>query len=119
MCSSDLAALRADYLRRAKLLGSALEKAKSCRVVMPEGGMFLLLDVRATGLSAGEFARGLLNAENVALLPADGFGPSLAGHLRVSLTQADERLAEAGARIVRYAAAPAAAPALSEAPPAT
>ena len=115
----EAAALRADYLRRAKLLGSALEKAKSCRVVMPEGGMFLLLDVRATGLSAGEFARGLLEAENVALLPADGFGPSLAGHLRVSLTQADERLAEAGARIVRYAAAPAAAPTLREAAPTT
>jgi arginine:pyruvate transaminase len=79
--------------------------------------MFLLLDVRGTGLSATDFARGLLNAENVALLPADGFGPSLAGHLRVSLTQADTRLKEAGERIVRYAAVPAAAPALAEAPP--
>jgi len=118
--TSDLpeaATLRADYQRRAALLGGVLTTAKNCRVVMPEGGMFLLLDVRQTGLSATDFARGLLNAENVALLPADGFGPSLAGHLRVSLTQADTRLREAGERIVRYASAPAAAPALAEAPP--
>jgi len=115
----EAATLREDYLRRAKLLGGLLSTAKNCRVVMPEGGMFLLLDVRGTGMSATEFARGLLEAESVALLPADGFGPSLAGHLRVSLTQADERLAEAGRRIVRYAASPTLAPALSKAPPAT
>ena len=91
-------------LFRSKLLGGTLADAKNCRVVMPEGGMFLLLDVRGTGMSATEFARGLLEAENVALLPADGFGPSLAGHLRVSLTQSDARLAEAGERTVRFAA---------------
>ncbi len=113
----EAATLREDYQRRAKLLGGTLADAKNCRVVMPEGGMFLLLDVRGTGLSATEFARGLLEAGNVALLPADGFGPSLAGHLRVSLTQPDERLAEAGARIVRYAASPQAVPAPAEAAP--
>lgn len=112
----EAATLRADYQRRAALLGGILQQAKNCRVVMPEGGMFLLLDVRQTGMSATDFARRLLEAQNVALLPADGFGPSLAGHLRVSLTQADARLKEAGERVVRYAAAPTAAPARAEAP---
>ncbi len=109
----EAAALRADYRRRAALLGGALERARHCRVRMPEGGMFLLLDVRGTELSATDFARRLLDAENVALLPADGFGPSLAGHLRVSLTEDDARLAEAGERIVRFTArlpAPTATP---------
>lgn len=100
----EAATLRADYQRRAALLGGILQQAKNCRVVMPEGGMFLLLDVRQTGMSATDFARRLLEAQNVALLPADGFGPSLAGHLRVSLTQADARLKEAGERVVRYTA---------------
>ncbi len=99
----EAATLRADYQRRAALLGGVLAAARNCRVRMPEGGMFLLLDVRQTGLGASDFARGLLKAENVALLPADGFGPSLAGHLRVSLTAADERLREAGERVVRFA----------------
>ena len=64
-----------------------------------------MLDIRGSGLSADAFARGLLDAEAVAVLPCDGFGPSAAGHLRVSLTQPDEILEEAGRRIVRFAEA--------------
>jgi arginine:pyruvate transaminase len=63
----------------------------------------VLLDVRATGLSAEAFARALLAREGVAALPCDGFGPSAAGHLRLSLTVADALLQEAGNRIVRFA----------------
>ena len=65
--------------------------------------MFVLLDIRATGLSADAFARDLLECEAVAALPCDGFGPSAAGHLRLSLTSADARLEEAGRRILRFA----------------
>ena len=63
-----------------------------------------MLDVRQTGLDADGFARRLLDREGVAILPCDGFGPSGAGHLRISLTAADARLVEAGERIVRFAA---------------
>jgi aspartate/methionine/tyrosine aminotransferase len=41
--------------------------------------------------------------EQVAVLPRDGFGPSAAGHLRISLTAAESRLAEAGDRLVHCA----------------
>jgi arginine:pyruvate transaminase len=62
-----------------------------------------LLDIRGAGISARQFAAGLLESEDVAVLPCDAFGPSAAGHLRISLTEPDARLAEAGRRIVRYA----------------
>jgi arginine:pyruvate transaminase len=65
--------------------------------------MLVMLDIRATGLSAEAFARGLLDRERVAVLPCDGFGASAEGHLRISLGASDDRIAEAGARIVRYA----------------
>ncbi len=65
--------------------------------------MFLLFDIRGSGLGAEEFARALLDAEGVAAVPCDGFGPSAVGHLRLALTLADEKLAEAGRRIVRLA----------------
>jgi arginine:pyruvate transaminase len=71
--------------------------------VPPEGGMFVLLDIRGTGLDAAAFAARLLAAEAVAVLPCDGFGASAAGHLRIALSAPDKRLAEAGARIVRFA----------------
>ena len=70
---------------------------------IPEGGMFVLLDVRGTGLGSEEFARALLEQENLAVLPCDGFGPSAVGHLRIALTASEPRLEEAGLRIVRFA----------------
>jgi arginine:pyruvate transaminase len=99
----DVAALREAYCRRAGLLSQILEDAPNCRVMPPEGGMFVLLDIRGTGLASEDFAQALLQRENVAVLPCDGFGPSAVGHLRISLTAPEPRLAEAGQRIVRFA----------------
>jgi arginine:pyruvate transaminase len=99
----EVAALRADYQRRAAMMCGLLAEAPNCRVTPPEGGMFVLLDVRSTGLGSPDFALGLLEREHVAVLPCDGFGPSAAGHLRIALCAPDPRLADAGRRIVRFA----------------
>jgi arginine:pyruvate transaminase len=99
----EVAALREDYRRRASLMSGILAAAPNCRAIPPEGGMFVLLDIRATGMAAREFASALLQSKNVAVLPCDAFGPSAAGHLRISLTEPDELLAEAGRRIVDFA----------------
>lgn len=99
----EVSALHRDYRRRAALMSGILAAAPNCRVAAPEGGMFVLLDIRASGLDSEEFAERLLEREGVAVLPADGFGPSAIGHLRISLTVGDDRLKEAGERIVRLA----------------
>jgi len=99
----EVGAQREAYRRRALLLADILEDAPNCRAIPPEGGMFVLFDVRGSGLGAENFARELLLREDVALLPCDGFGPSAVGHLRIALTAPEPRLAEAGRRIVRFA----------------
>ena len=99
----EVAALREGYRARASLLTALLREAPGCLAALPEGGMFVLLDIRGTGLEAGDFARRLLAAERVAVLPCDGFGPSAAGHLRIALSAPDARLRDAGERIVRFA----------------
>jgi arginine:pyruvate transaminase len=99
----EAASLSADYRKRSALLADILTEAPQCKVIRPEGGMFVLLDVRGTGLGSEGFAYGLLERENVAVLPCDGFGASAVGHLRISLTADEARLADAGQRIVRYA----------------
>jgi arginine:pyruvate transaminase len=99
----EVAALHEDYRRRAAMLAGLLRDAPGCRAAMPEGGMFVLLDVRGSGLDAGTFAARLLEREAVAVLPCDGFGPSAAGHLRIALSAPDARLHDAGERIVRFA----------------
>ena len=99
----EVAALREAYRNRAGLLSGILAETPNCRVTRPEGGMFVLLDIRGTGLGSEDFASALLEQENVAVLPCDGFGPSAVGHLRISLTAPEPRLVEAGRRIVRFA----------------
>jgi arginine:pyruvate transaminase len=105
--TSDLpeaAGLREAYRRRAAAFSALLASAPGCRITPPEGGMFALLDVRPTGLTATAFARRLLDETAIAVLPCEAFGPSAAGHLRISLTLPDEALLDAGRRIVAFAA---------------
>jgi arginine:pyruvate transaminase len=99
----EVAALRDAYRARAVLLSGLLADAPHCRAIPPEGGMFVLLDVRGTGLGAAEFALRLLESEAVAVMPCDGFGPSAAGHLRIALSAPEARLREAASRILRFA----------------
>lgn len=91
------------YLRRAHLLVERLSSAPGISVHIPEGGMFVMADIRSTGLSGNRFAHGLLNEENVATMPGESFGASGRGHLRISLTAREQEIVEACERINRYA----------------
>ena len=82
---------------------STLDKANKVHCHWPDGGMYVMLDIRETGLSSHDFAHSLLEKEGVALLPGEGFSETLTGFLRLSLTAKDEHLAEACRRIVRFA----------------
>ncbi len=65
--------------------------------------MFVMVDVRGTGLGAEDFAWRLLEAKGVAVLAADTFGPSATGHVRITFAVADAKLAEACERIAAFA----------------
>ena len=87
--------------RRNALL-SALKGIKGLDLFAAEGGMFVVFDIRKLPLSSKDFARGLLDQHNVAVLPCDGFGPSGSGLIRVSLCAPEEQLVVAAERIVEY-----------------
>ena len=91
------------YEARARVLVDGLKNCKSVSARMPEGGMFVMVDVRKTGLSGEVFARRLLNEHNVVCMPGESFGACGAGHLRVSLTVDEKQIAEAARRIVKLA----------------
>lgn len=92
------------FSRRAALLARTLDGVAGLRVHRPEAGMFALVDVGATGLSGEAFAQGLLDRHKVAVMPGESFGAGLQGWLRLSLTQPDDRTAEAANRIAAHAA---------------
>jgi arginine:pyruvate transaminase len=65
--------------------------------------MFIMVDVRPTGLSGEDFAWRLLKEEDVVIMPGESFGAGGAGHVRVALTIDEHQIAEAAKRIVRLA----------------
>ena len=68
----------------------------------PDAGMFMLVDVRGTGLAVGDFCQRLYDTTGVSVLEATPFGASAAGHVRVSCTVSDDELREACARIASF-----------------
>ncbi|WP_192035626.1 pyridoxal phosphate-dependent aminotransferase [Halomonas sp. YLGW01] len=108
--------MRETYRARRDAVCSALADCPAVDVIRPAAGMFLMLDVRATGLSSQAFADRLLDEEGVSVLSGEAFGPSATGFVRLSLTVDEDRLHAACRRLTRCAeAARADASALSTA----
>lgn len=107
------AAMREAYRARAEAVIAALAGAPGIAVHRPEAGMFILIDVRGTGMTGADFAWSLLHEEAVALMPGASFGEQAAGIVRASLTVPEETLVEACGRICALAERAAAGRALS------
>jgi arginine:pyruvate transaminase len=72
-------------------------------VVPPQGGMYVMLDVRGTGLDGIGFAARLLDDEAIAVMPGESFGAAAAGHIRIAMTVPDQALGDAMTRIAALA----------------
>ena len=93
----------APFRRRREITLRILEGQNAIRFVRPEGAMYVMLDIRATGLSGEAFGNQLLDAEHIAVMPGESFGAAAAGHIRIAMTTADEAYADALQRILRFA----------------
>jgi arginine:pyruvate transaminase len=99
----ELKAMKDAYYARGLALVEGLRATNRVKARMPEGGMFVMVDVRATGLTGNDFANRLLNEEGVVAMPGESFGRCGAGHLRVALTVDVNQIREAANRIVQVA----------------
>lgn len=100
----EAAGLRAAYLDRARVVVDHLSGVAGLACRMPEAGMYVFADVRGTGMDGKCFAAALLDATGVAVTPGEGFGPSGAGHVRITLGTSESRLQEACRRIAGFVA---------------
>jgi arginine:pyruvate transaminase len=98
----DVTAMRSTFRGRRDVLCDALEGVAGIACERPAGGMFVMADIRATGLDGDAFAQRLLDAQGVSVLSGDAFGPSTRGYVRIGLTQTEDRLAEAARRIAAF-----------------
>ncbi len=99
----EVAEMKRNYEARARALVAALKGAGKVSARMPEGGMFVMVDVRKTGMTGEAFAWRLLEEEGVVTMPGESFGAGGTGHLRVALTVDEGQITEACKRIARLA----------------
>ena len=87
--------IAAPFKRRREIALKILQGYPNIPMIAPRGGMYLMLDIRKTGLSGIEFANRLLDERSIAVMPGESFGDSAAGHIRVAMTIADDRFGDA------------------------
>ncbi|WP_120635526.1 pyridoxal phosphate-dependent aminotransferase [Ruegeria sp. EL01] len=87
--------IAAPFQRRRALAMDLLATQNTVGLVPAQGAMYLMLDVRATGLSGEGFANALLDTHSIAVMPGESFGSAAAGHVRVAMTIDDDRFASA------------------------
>jgi len=102
-CSDDVAEMKETYRRRRDLALSLLEDAPGLVCMKPEAGMFLMIDIRETGMSTSEFAGALFEKTGVSVLDATAFGPSAEGYVRLCYAIGEDRLTEGCRRITEFA----------------
>jgi len=97
------AEVAAPFLRRRQMLLDRVAGQNLVRAIPPEGAMYVMLDIRATGLSGTGFAERLLEETGVAVMAGESFGGAAAGHLRVALTLPDAVFDTAVSRLIGFA----------------
>ncbi|MGI9354624.1 MAG: pyridoxal phosphate-dependent aminotransferase [Rhizobiaceae bacterium] len=95
------AKMAASYRQRIDVLIKAFD-GTPLKPLKPQAGMFMLVDVSATGMNGEAFAR-LILEEGVSVMPGNSFGARADSFIRVSLTVPDEKLREAARRLVAMA----------------
>ena len=94
----------APFRRRRRIALDLVAQQNLVRVVPCSGAMYLMMDMRATGLSGEAFAHALLDAHQIAVMPGESFGQAAAGHIRVAMTVADDQFSKAIAVLLSFAA---------------
>ncbi len=79
------------FKRRRALALEVLGAQQAVGLIPAQGAMYLMLDIRATGLSGEAFANALLDTHSIAVMHGESFGTAAAGHVRVAMTIADEK----------------------------
>ncbi len=90
--------IAAPFRRRHEAV-SRLLAARGIAMAPSTATMYLMVDIRPTGLTGEAFATRLLDDAHVAVMPGESFGTQAAGHLRIALTAEDSRLIEATTRL--------------------
>lgn len=97
-----VAEMREVYRRRRDVVYERLSRVPSLRCLLPEAGMFMMVDVSGCGLDTVDFTWQLFRAQGVSLLDASAFGETANGFVRLGFVVEESRLAVACDRIAAF-----------------
>jgi aminotransferase len=93
--------MKREYRRRRELIIDGLNSlGLECR--KPEGAFYAFPSVKKTGMSAMDFAQGLLKEEKVAVVPGTAFGQHYNDYIRISYASSLNNLKTALARMENF-----------------
>jgi len=98
---SDRDKMRDEYrLRRDLIVKGFNDMGLKC--FMPQGAFYVFPDIRSTGKTSMDFAKELLEAQNVAVVPGTAFGASGEGFIRCSYATARKEIEAALTKIAAF-----------------
>lgn len=95
--------IAAPFARRRAIAQRVIGAQNLLQMIPADGAMYLMLDVRGTGLTGEAFANRLLDERHIAVMPGGSFGSSAAGHVRIAMTVDDARFETALEEISAFA----------------
>jgi aspartate/methionine/tyrosine aminotransferase len=102
VASEAEARVREFCTRRQQRFAAGLARLPQLRPLPPQAGMFMLIDVSATGLSGAQFARALYARRGVSVMDGAAFGGGTAHCVRVCFAVDEGTLDAAGERLARF-----------------
>ncbi len=92
-----------EYRERSKAVCDALADAVGLQALVPQAGMFVMVDIRPAGLTSQQFADRLMQDYAVSVLSGEAFGLQTAGFVRIGLVEPVPVLQEACRRLCALA----------------
>jgi aspartate/methionine/tyrosine aminotransferase len=81
-----------------------LQGIRGIEVLPPEAGMFMLADIRATGLTSAQFVSDFYRRHKVSIMDGSAFGRQTEGFVRMSFATDEALIVEACRRLREYCA---------------
>ncbi len=91
------------YENRRNIIVDGLNGIEGISCLKPLGAFYAFANIKGLGKTSLEFAEGLLEQEQVVVIPGSAFGPSGEGFVRVAYSNSEENLHIALKRIRNYA----------------
>lgn len=101
-CTDSTAAMRETYRRRRDLTVSELAPIDRLELLIPQAGMYVMVNVGAYVDDMSTFVQALYDATGVSLLDGGLFGSTTRGWLRISFATDDASLVEGCRRLVGF-----------------